>query len=263
MIGATGSEILLDGTFGLIVLLLAAFMAGALNAAAGGGSFLTYPALIFVGVPPVAANATGALAQLPGYASSAVEGRRDIESVGGVGPGLIAITAMLGGSLGAVLLLVTSNEAFRAVLPWLMLVATVLFAAGPRIARVMSRSRLQGRTALLGTLFSISVYGGYFAGGYGILLMAHLSIFGARTLNVVNSVKSVASTGMSLIAVAAYAAGGVIRWSEGFVMMAGAVLGGFLGARLVRLVPESALRAGVICVAVMITAAFFWREYGG
>jgi uncharacterized membrane protein YfcA len=247
----------------LVVLLLAAFIAGALNAAAGGGSFLTYPALIFAGVPPVAANATGAFAQLPGYASSAVESRRDIEPVGGVGPGLIAVTAMLGGSLGAALLLVTSNAAFRAVLPWLMLVATILFAAGPRIARAMSRSRLQGRAGLLGALFSISVYGGYFSGGYGILLMALLSIFGARTLNVVNGLKNVASTGMSLIAVTAYAIGGAIRWNEGLIMMVGAVLGGYFGARLARLIPEAALRIAIICIGAMITTAFFWREYGG
>lgn len=114
---------------------------------------------------------------------------------------------------------------------------------------------------MLSSLFAVSVYGGYFAGGYGVLLMAHLSLFGARNLNVANGLKNVASAGLTIIAVAAYAAAGEIRWPDGLLMMGSAAVGGYVGARLVRRVPDQVLRSAVIVVGLAITSAFFWREY--
>lgn len=241
----------------LTLLLAAAFAAGALNAVAGGGSFLTLPALIYAGVPPVAANATGTVALLPGYASGAYGFRNDIRPVGQAGiPALVAVS-LAGGLAGAGLLLVTPNEVFRAIVPWLLLAATALFAVGPALARRLAATGAQGRGAMLGALFAVSVYGGYFNGGLGILLLAHLSLFGVSDLNAANGLKNVLSATLTAIAVAAYAAGGAVHWPEALLMMASAVAGGYLGARLARRVPPRALRLGIVGVGLAMAALFF------
>jgi uncharacterized membrane protein YfcA len=241
------------------MLLVAGMAAGAMNAGAGGGSFLTYPALIAVGVPPIAANATSAVSQLPGYVASAVSYRRDIEPVGGAGVAAMMGVAMAGGVLGAVLLLLTPASAFQAAVPWLMLVATGLFAFGRRIAAALSRAGAHGVPGMLLGLFAASVYGGYFSGGYGILVMAHLAMFGARNLNVTNGVKNLVSAGLTVIAAIAYTTAGAVRWPEGLLMMAGAAIGGYWGARLIRRAPEAGVRAAVILIGLSMAGLFFWR----
>jgi uncharacterized membrane protein YfcA len=163
------------------VLVAAAFAAGAMNAMAGGGSFLTLPALVYAGVPPVAANATGTAALLPGYASSAYGFRRDIRPVAGIGVGRLAAVSLAGGLAGAALLLLTPDRVFRAVVPWLLLAATALFAFGGRLSAGLRRLGAGGRGATLAGLLAVSAYGGYFNGGLGILLLAQLGLAGLPT----------------------------------------------------------------------------------
>lgn len=230
-----------------------------MNAVAGGGSFLTLPALIYAGVPPVAANATGTVALLPGYASGVLGYRKDLEPVGGVGLVPLSAVSLAGGLAGAALLLLTPDAVFRGIVPWLLLAATLLFAFGARIAAGLRRVGLHGTGALLGTLFAVSVYGGYFNGGLGILLLAQLSLFGMTNLNAMNGLKNLFSAVLTAIAVVAYAAGGAVEWPYALLMTVAAVAGGYAGATVGRRIPQRILRAGIIAVGLTMTALFFLK----
>ena len=247
--------------FDTSLLLVAAFVAGALNAVAGGGSFLTLPALVFVGVPPVVANATGTVALLPGYAAGAWGFREDTEPPPGLTMRLLVVLSLVGGAAGAGLLLVTSNEVFSIVVPWLLLAATVLFALGPQL-----RSRLAAGSnhpftakATLGVL-AVAVYGGYFNGGLGILLLALFGLLGQTRLNAMNGLKNLVSALLTAIAVAVYAVGGVVNWRHALLMMLAATAGGYIGARVARRIPAVWLRWGIVATGLVMTGIFFWRQ---
>lgn len=242
-----------------LLLMIAAFLAGVLNAMAGGGSFLTLPALIYAGVPPVAANATGTVALLPGYVSGAYGFRHDIEPVEGMSTRWLCAVGLAGGLAGAGLLLWTPDAAFRALVPWLLLAATGLFAFGARLSRWLRQQGIHGPGALLGGLFAVSVYGGYFNGGLGILLLAHLGLFGLSNLNAMNGLKNLLSAVLTAIAVAAYAAGGAVHWPQALLMAAAAVAGGYAGARLARRIPPSRLRPAIVAVGLIMATLFFAR----
>ncbi|SMH44910.1 sulfite exporter TauE/SafE family protein [Azospirillum agricola] len=241
------------------LLLVAAFLAGAMNAVAGGGSFLTLPALIYAGVPPVAANATGTVALLPGYASGVYGYRNDLAPVGDLGLPVMALVSLVGGLAGAGLLLVTPDEVFRGVVPWLLLLATGLFAFGGALAARLRSVGLHGRGALLATLFVVSVYGGYFNGGLGILLLAQFSLFGMTDLNAMNGLKNLFSAVLTAIAVVAYAAGGAVDWPKAALMILAAVAGGYVGARVGRRIPSAVLRGGIIAVGLAMSLLFFLK----
>lgn len=242
-----------------LILLAAAFLAGAMNAVAGGGSFLTLPALIYAGVPPVAANATGTVALLPGYASGVYGYRQDLTPVGTLSLPLLSAVSLVGGLVGAGLLLVTPDSVFRGIVPWLLLLATGLFAFGNMLAQRLRSLGLHGNGAMLGTLFAVSVYGGYFNGGLGILLLAQLSLFGMTDLNAMNGLKNLFSAVLTAIAVVAYAAGGAVEWPKALLMVAAAVAGGYVGARLGRKIPKPILRTGIIAVGLVMSAVFFLK----
>lgn len=240
------------------LLMVAAFFAGGLNAVAGGGSFLTLPALIFAGLPPVAANATGTVALLPGYASGAYAFRRDMEEVLGLGLPWLAATSLAGGVVGAILLVSTSDEAFRGLVPWLLLAATMLFAVGGRLADLFQRIGSRRPGALLIGLFLVSVYGGYFNGGLGILLLAHLSLFGMTRLNAMNGIKNALSAVLTAVAVTVYAWGGTVHWEEALLMTGAAIAGGYAGGRLARIIPPEPMRATIVVIGLVMAALFFW-----
>ena len=244
------------GVWGL--LLCAAFLGGALNAIAGGGSFFTFPALVYAGVPPVAANASGTLALLPGYAASTWGFREDLRAPTTLPmPALLAV-GLAGGALGAALLLITPDATFRLVVPWLLLAATVLFAAGPWLLRRLRRGDGEaGRLAQALTIFAVCGYGGYFNGGVGILLLAALGLLGHTRINAMNGLKNLLSTVLTLIACGLYVAGGVIVWKQALAMMLAALAGGYLAARLARRLPAVAVRAVVIVTGAVMTVLFF------
>jgi uncharacterized membrane protein YfcA len=240
-------------------MLAAAFFAGALNAAAGGGTFLTLPALMFLGVPPVTANATGTVALLPGYVASCWGFREELRSQRGVGLGLITVSSLVGGAVGAALLLVTSNHAFRVIVPWLMLAATVLFACGPWLLAHLHRAEPAGHIATTTGVFLVSAYGGYFNGGLGIMLLALLGLLGYTDLNFMNGLKNLVSVVLTAIAVGIYAAGKTVVWEDALLMMPAAVVGGYAGARAVRRLPERHLRYGIVAVGAITAALFFFK----
>ncbi len=230
-----------------------------MNAVAGGGSFLTLPALIYAGVPPVAANATGTVALLPGYASGVYGYRQDLTPIGNLSLPLLSVVSLVGGLAGAGLLLVTPDSVFRDIVPWLLLLATGLFAFGNMLAQRLRSLGLHGNGAMLGTLFAVSVYGGYFNGGLGILLLAQLSLFGMTDLNAMNGLKNLFSAVLTAIAVVAYAAGGAVEWREALLMTVAAVAGGYVGARVGRKIPKPVLRTGIIAVGLVMSAVFFLK----
>ncbi|AVO48903.1 hypothetical protein C6568_06290 [Melaminivora suipulveris] len=249
--------------FDLALLLVAAFVAGALNSVAGGGSFLTLPALVFTGVPPVVANATGTVALLPGYMAGAWGFREDMQSPPGLSMRSTVALSLIGGSAGAALLLVTSDAAFNKIVPWLLLVATALFAFGPQLRQwAGSGGHGAGASPLkagLGML-AVAIYGGYFNGGLGILLLALFGLLGQTQLNAMNGMKNLVSALLTAIAVVIYAAGGKVFWYQALVMMVAATAGGYGGARLARKLPPAVLRWGIVATGLVMTALFFWKQ---
>ncbi|WP_210731933.1 sulfite exporter TauE/SafE family protein [Hydrogenophaga sp. PAMC20947] len=253
----------MDSLLHIGLLAIAAFGAGVLNAIAGGGSFLTFPALIFTGVPPIVANATSALAVSPGYLGSTLGFKAELQALPERRLWREMGICAAGGVAGALLLLVTPAHLFSGIVPWLLLFATVLFAAGPSIAR-WARSHAQatdtgGPSWRDVALLAVAIYGGYFNGGLGILLMALYSVAGETRLNVVNALKNLNSLVLSWLSVAAFVIAGAIAWREGMVMMVAATAGGFLGARWSKRLPAQWVRLGVIVIGLVMTAVFFAR----
>jgi uncharacterized membrane protein YfcA len=242
-----------------LILAAAAFFAGVLNTVAGGGTFLTFPALVYTGVPVVTANATSAVAVFPGYLGGAAGFRREIMAFDR--PKLLKVTAAtaLGGLIGSLLLLVSSNEAFATVVPFLLTLATLSFAFGDRIQK-WARTHSLGTEGPVGTVL-VAVYGGYFNGGLGILLLALFSLWGMRDLNLMNGLKNGLSFVLSAISVATFAAAGIVAWPQAILMMIAATIGGYLGAPVARALPRSAVRAIVITVGASMSAVFFWRLF--
>lgn len=239
-----------------LLLALSAFGAGAINAVAGGGSFLTFPALVFAGVPPIAANATSAVALSPGYLGSAFGFRSELAAEPGPRLAREGLACALGGAAGAVLLLLTPARLFVQAVPWLLLFATALFALGPRLLAARP-STLSTQAQALG-LFAISVYGGYFNGGLGILLMALYVFSGLSDIHAANARKNFHSLVLSLLSVVAFTLAGVVFWPQSVVMMAAATAGGFFGACIGRKLPEPWVR-GLVVTAGLVMAILFFR----
>lgn len=241
-----------------LILATAAFLAGLLNTIAGGGTFLTFPALVFTGVPIVAANATSAVAVFPGYLGGALGFRREIGAFDRrLLLKIVAVTAV-GGFLGSLLLLVSSNEAFSAVVPFLLLAATAAFAFAGRIQAWAAEHDFAKPGGVVGTL-AVSIYGGYFNGGLGIVLLALFALWGMRDLNLMNGLKNALSFVLSAVSVVTFTVAGIVSWPQAVVMMAAATIGGYAGAPLARALPRQVVRAIVIAVGLAMSAVFFWR----
>lgn len=250
------------GMHDIALLAVAAFAAGVLNTVAGGGTFLTFPALVYAGLPPVPANATSAVAVFPGYLAGAIGFRRELRMLD---RGLLLRAAgatILGGLAGSLLLLVSSNESFSAVVPFLLAFATLVFAFGERLQAWARRHAVLSPGNPLGTAV-VAVYGGYFNGGLGIVLLALFSLQGLGDLDRMNGLKNGLSFLLSTISVATFALAGLVAWPEAGLMMLAAMAGGYAGAPLARALPRSVVRGLVIAVGAAMSAVFFARLLGG
>lgn len=246
-----------------LLLLVAGFLGGMLNAVAGGGTFITFPALVFTGVPVVAANATSTVAALPGYLSAALGFRDEIARTPRATLLRVTLWTLLGGALGSALLLVSSNEAFAAVVPFLLLAATLIFLAGPRLRAFASRFRGGVAAFGAGTLLPVAIYGGYFNGGLGIVLLALFALWGMNDILTMNGLKNWLSFALSTISFAIFAAGGQVAWWPCLIMSVGTIAGGFGGAPVARRIPVPVLRGLIAVVGFGMTALFFWRLING
>jgi uncharacterized membrane protein YfcA len=235
--------------------------AGAMNALAGGGSFVSLPVLIAAGVPPVQANASSTVALFPGGLASAWAYRDGLGTVGTVPlRGLLAAT-LCGGLVGAVLLLRTSSAAFTFVLPWLLLAASVALAFGRRIGDALrARWRIRAH-AVLAAQFALGIYGGYFGGAVGIMMIAVWGLQGCHDLKRLNAPRTLLVSAANAVAVLAFIAAGAVRWPETLAMLAGAIVGGYGGAHVGRRAPPGVIRAVTLCATSAITLAFFVKTY--
>jgi uncharacterized membrane protein YfcA len=241
-----------------VILALAAFGAGVLNTIAGGGTFLTFPALVYTGIPVVAANATSAVAVFPGYLGGASGFRHEISQFDR--RRLLAIVALtaVGGLIGSILLLMSSNKAFSFVVPFLLAMATLAFAFGNRLQKWTQRLSGKRSDGLFGVVL-VAIYGGYFNGGLGIVLLALFSLWGMRDLSLMNGLKNCVSFVLSAISVATFAAAGIVAWPQAVLMMIAAAIGGYAGAPLARVLPAAVVRLVVILTGTILSAVFFWR----
>jgi uncharacterized membrane protein YfcA len=251
----------------VLFLLVAGLIGGAVNSLAGGGSFIVFPALLFVGVPPVIANASNTYAALPGYVSGTVGywhamSRHKDKLV------VYAAMAAVFGYVGAELLLVVSDEQFSLVVPWLMAFAVLLFMFGNRINALVARHgagrrgmKAVGQVLLMAFLAGVCVYGGFFNAGLGILLLAFLATAGMTDIHAMNGLKLYLSAIVALVAVARFALNGSIDWFHGSVALVGVVVGGYVAARNAHHIPTQWIRMGVIVYGIGMTGYFFWVAY--
>ena len=248
-----------------IFLFFAGALGGAINAVAGGGSFVAFPALMFTGVPPVSANATNTLALWVGVTASGGAYRNRLSISRRVMIPLI-VTSVIGGLAGAFLLIKTPAQTFLKVMPWLMLGATLLFAFGKhltgRIAAGISSDASRG--AITGaSVFElvVAVYGGYFGGGIGIMNLAMLAAMGMTDIHDMNALKVVLGGVINGVATVTFVITGAIVWPQAIVMTVGAILGGYFAAHYAQKLPQSWIRAFVILVGAAMTVYFFVLGY--
>ena len=248
-----------------IFLFFAGALGGTINAVAGGGSFIAFPALLFTGVPPVPANATNTLALWVGVTASGGAYRSRLNISRRVMIPLV-VTSILGGLAGAFLLIKTPAQTFLRVLPWLMLGATLLFAFGKHLTGRISAgiSHDASRAAIAGAaifeLF-VAIYGGYFGGGMGIMNLAILAALGMTDIHAMNALKVVLGGFINGVATVTFVVSGAIVWPQAIVMTAGAILGGYFAAHYAQKLPQAWIRGFVIVVGVAMTAYFFVRAY--
>lgn len=243
---------------GTVLLLVAAGIVGGIcNAVAGGGTFFTFPALLAAGVPPVVANATSAVSIWPGHATSLLGYRAELKRHL---PALRTSLPVVGaGSLvGASLLVLTGDAQFKRLVPWLILLATLLFALGPQLRQVLER-HTQGQVPIAMAAcaeFLTAVYGGYFGAGLGIMLMAILTLLGLRDIQEANAVKNAMATVVTSAAVALFVATGSIAWAQGSAVLIGALIGGYAGARLARWIAPVVLRRTIVVTGLVLATYF-------
>lgn len=242
-----------------LVIIAAGFGAGVVNSIAGGGSFLTFPALVWAGLPPIAANATSTVAVLPGYLSAATGFREELRRIERPQVMRAVAVALAGGLTGGLLLLVSNDRFFAVLVPFLLLMATLVFTFQGAILGYIRRNGINIHPFGLVGLFAVSTYGGYFNGGLGIILLALFSLWGMTDISAMNGLKSLLSVVISAISALAFAVAGLIWWPQAAVMAVAAVAGGYAGARVSRVLPARVVRGAIACIGFALSAVFFAR----
>lgn len=241
-----------------LLLFAAGFLASAVNAIAGGGTFLTFGAMTLIGIPPIVANATSSVTQFPGYITSALAYRDEIRSdlrqalmIGGV--------SIVGSLAGALILLALSNPTFRQIVPWLLLAATLLFGAGPWLKpKRLAPDHPMGPVGLFAQ-FVTSIYGGFFGAGMGIMTLAVLGLFKGGDYHRLNALKNFVAVLIAAVAIIVFSGGGVVAWIPALIMIPGGALGGYAGVWLAKRVPQAVIRALVVLVGFGLSWYYFTR----
>jgi uncharacterized membrane protein YfcA len=249
-----------------LFLFFAAGIAGTLKALAGGGSFISFPALLFMGVPPVQANATNTVALWPGLAASTLAYIKQLDAPARLMIPLLA-TSVAGGWAGAVLLLKTPQHTFLHFVPWLLLSGTLLFAFGNTIRAIAGTSavindlrKITWRAIIVSSFVEllVAVYGGYFGAGIGFITLGMLAALGMRDIHAMGAIRTLLAAAINAAAVVTFILAGAVLWPQCGVMVAGALLGGWFGARYAQKADPRKVRAFVIGIGLAMSAYFFF-----
>jgi uncharacterized protein len=242
-----------------VILIAAAFLGGALNSLAGGGSLVTFPALLFAGLNPIDANASSVVALFSGTFAGAWAYRRNILAVAEFSVIGLFVLSLVGGLIGALLLLWTPATIFAALVPWLILFATIVFAVG-NFAPVETIQRIQlGPRSALTALFIIAVYGGYFGGGIGFLILAAFTLVGMRDINAMNGLKMGLVGVMTVTAILAFIVANVVRWPETLPMLVSSAVGSYMAAHWAQRLDQRLIKGFVVVLGAGLTIYFAWR----
>lgn len=246
----------------IILLLGVGLIGGVWNAVAGGATLFTFPALMVVGLPPIVANATNYLGLLPSNTAALFAYKNELQSIGKALIPMLVISG-LGALLGSILLTQSDPQVFMALVPFLILFATFLFAAGDTVRRTLTRVLGVRQTSLtvFAILFLSSIYGGYFGAGLGIILLGIAQIIGYSYFHQANSLKNLLATSFTLISVIVFGVGGLIHWPAAITMMISSSIGGYFGGRLAKHVNPSVLRVAVTLFGLFLSASYFWRVF--
>jgi uncharacterized protein len=247
-------------------LIVAAFLAGILNAVAGGGSFLSFPALLGMNVLPVQANATNTVALWPGQLTSVAaywpDVRKNVSSAI-----LMGAAGLLGGTTGALVLLNTPQRTFMRLVPWLLLTAAIFFALSGPVSRWLERRKGRipavpepKRLPLFFATLAVSFYVGYFGAGAGFLFMTMLSLFGYQDIHVINALKVVANTLANGVAFVIFVVDNQVVWRYCLLAMIVCAIGGYTSASLARKIPQKVLRSMVVVIGLSMAAWFFYKQ---
>ena len=245
------------------ILLGVGITSGIMNSVVGGGSFVAFPALIFLGLPPIAANATATISLWPGMLASTWAYRRELMTQTKILPSLMPL-CLLGGGIGAVILLHMSNPHFSRLVPYLLLIASVLFSFRTKMIAWLKTPHSLGTHPTwryhvgVGILqLVIAIYGGFFGAGVGIMLLALLGIMGMNHIHEMNAVRTCTASCINAVAIVIFIVAGIVQWHEAALMCIGAIIGGYGGAHYTRKLPPDWVRNIVITVAWGMTIYFF------
>ena len=251
----------------LAALVVAGFIAGVMNSVAGGGTLVTFPTLIFIGLPSIVANATSTVALLPAALSSAFGYRNNIRPVFRW-LRIFAPVSLLGGLLGGILLVQTPSHVFDGLVPFLILFATFLFMAHSSFTRFLGTRTAQGapptRIWIVGAAlfqFCVAVYGGYFGAGIGILMLASLGILGFEDVHHMNTLKVMLGFLINVVAAVYFVASGLIDWPAAGIMAVGTIIGGYAGAHIAQQIPQARVRAVITAIGLIISAVMFYKQF--
>ncbi|MBB4765648.1 putative membrane protein YfcA [Actinoplanes digitatis] len=244
----------------ILLLVAAGLAAGVVNAIAGGGSLITFPSLIAVGLPVVDANVTNSVAVFPGYVSSVAGSRADLA---GQGRRLRAVipASLVGSALGCALLLGTPERAFEVVVPFLVLGAAATLFFQDRLKALVGRSTSEKRGTLQVVVFVGAIYGGYFGAALGVMYVAALALVLDETLNRINALKNVLSACVGLVTVVVFAIFAPVHWSAVLTLAPATIVGGYAGARLARRLPARVLKALIVTFGTAVGLILMWRAF--
>ncbi|WP_159952748.1 sulfite exporter TauE/SafE family protein [Rhizobium sp. 18065] len=240
----------------ICLLFVAGFLSGAVNAIAGGGTFLTFGALTLAGVPPISANATSSIIQFPGYITSTLAYRKEFSGLwkGALALGIVSAIAALGGAL---FLISLSNPSFRAMVPWLLLAATAVFAAGPKLRPKTAGESHPASPLGLALQAATSFYGGFFGAGMGIMMLASLGLASGGDYHRLNALKNFLSIVIAAVAIIVFVGAGAVSWIHALVMIPATALGGYAGVAMAKKVPQAVLRWLVVSAGVGLSIYYF------
>jgi uncharacterized membrane protein YfcA len=242
----------------IVLLFAAGVLTGMINAVAGGGTFLSFGALTLVGIPPVVANATSSITQFPGYITSTLAYWEDFKLFWR-GAIALAIASIVGSLLGAWILLQLDNPQFRSLVPWLLLAATALFAAGPYLKPKPKPGQEAAVGSVFGSLmqFATAIYGGFFGAGMGVMMLASLGLSQAGDYHRLNALKNMLAVVIAAVAIVVFVSGGVVAWPQAIVMIPAVAIGGWSGVWVAKRVPQQAMRWIVIAVGLLLAIYYF------